>query len=107
MTSRFYSFPRKCEEKKDNNVIWIGSCCRLDLNDPPTAVGGIWTFRTASFADWVSVSTWHKNPASEDPSGGSRYLSSHLCNLRKSVDESMVQDSDTTHPQITQITQMS
>ena len=34
------------------------------------------------------------------------YLSSHLCNLRKSVDESMVRDSDTTHPQITQITRM-
>ena len=30
----------------------------------------------------------------------------HLCNLRKSVDEPMVRDSDTTHPQITQITQM-
>ena len=34
------------------------------------------------------------------------YLSSHLCNLRKSADESMVRDSNTTHPQITHITQM-
>ena len=48
MTSRFYSFPRKCEEKKDNNVIRIGFCCRSDLNHPPTAAGGIWTFRTVS-----------------------------------------------------------
>ena len=31
---------------------------------------------------------------------GSRYLSSHLRNLRKSVDESIVRDSETTHPQI-------
>ena len=31
------------------------------------------------------------------------YLSSDLCNLRKSVDESLVPDSDTTHPQISQM----
>ena len=34
------------------------------------------------------------------------YLSSHLYSLRKSVDESIVGDSDKTHPQITQITRI-
>ena len=45
----FLFFSSQREEKKDNNVIWTGSCCRSDLNHPPTAVGGIWSLRTVSW----------------------------------------------------------